>query len=1120
MDRAPLSWLAKRGGRRRDRTGARRAGLALLGLSALLALGMSGLTSCAQTPPNVPVRTFERAERVDFLCMQVRDPEGVPVLPTPVPQAKCTPVPAEEVGSDLANNRPFHLYGLVTQTTRGELAVVDLTAGYVVDNDISTPGINFLPIGALPRDVATTPDGLLAFVTSGEPNKPALYAVPGHRILGDDQGGKYPRAQLTTWPVCALPEQPTSVAVVSAATGLTADPYSYQVVVLLPGTGGSSARLLTLDPKPFLRGADVKRADLPDGAKVDPGSLSPCPVTAALALGGAELVPSSAPIGPVWDDGVKYAAAPPPSGDAGAPVPPAVREAVPFSASCASPPSGADAGGPDSGTSDSGARTPSVPLEFDEPLGRSVGNTFVKDGTTVYVADAALPLIHVVDLSRPGAPRELPPLVASSISEPSRRVSVRDLAVSPPTRDYRRFLYAIDAKDGSIMVYDVTDPATSPRVPLTRPNPQSNPFEAQDRISFNAPVVSVAFARHEVPQQRVQAAKTGVLCNPNPNVGAGAGPFSDPGGYFRASVVGDSLGPFHLRGVFAFATLSNGQVITLDVDDWDAPCRRPDPMSQPPSATTPIQPNPEPPSTDTDPYHVPTAFKSGVDQASPVTLEAFFPVSAPNRSRSRFYLRNDPKLGNHVPNLGGSPQLFSNNAPLPTVGSGSDENPKMLAPRTALADPGSYKDPLEPDPKARVDLRNTSVVPTQDTLPGLRFSWEDPTVHVEQDWVTVFEGTLPGFAGLVATLSSSDDFKSLTLSREGARFCSRGVEDLALGQERARAVTAELARLKLSSVPDLDRRMVDYVELTDELLPPVPINDYWTVGQPSWAELNLVDSAARYNACKSYFGVQNDGNINRRFPILEAYDGRLVVGRYAQLQADGAACGANEHCASGLCEEEKKTEPARCVARKGASPSSARLVVVPAESSNTNILKLARACFHNQARFAVRAGGQWLTKGATTDKAPIQYLHHVARGQGDRCVQSCEPREQLLNARAPAVPRILQDGSGEVGANDVPERNSPLAMRNPMFSFIVWNGKRKQDSKLVDVEPTRDIGWRFTTKGSFGPLFVNLASSTLAVNPRSTRYIDALGQLAIVDGASQGLVLLDLSTVSLARTFF
>jgi len=86
-------------------------------------------------------------------------------------------------------------------------------------------------------------------------------------------------------------------------------------------------------------------------------------------------------------------------------------------------------------------------------------------------------------------------------------------------------------------------------------------------------------------------------------------------------------------------------------------------------------------------------------------------------------------------------------------------------------------------------------------------------------------------------------------------------------------------------------------------------------------------------------------------------------------------------------------------------------------------------------------------------------------------------------------------------------------MRNPAFSFFIQEGH--QDAKAM--RPTRDMAFRFQTRGQFQPLVVNLAATTTGVNPQSMRFIESLGQIAVVDGASQGLVLIDLAGVTIAR---
>jgi hypothetical protein len=166
-----------------------------------------------------------------------------------------------------------------------------------------------------------------------------------------------------------------------------------------------------------------------------------------------------------------------------------------------------------------------------------------------------------------------------------------------------------------------------------------------------------------------------------------------------------------------------------------------------------------------------------------------------------------------------------------------------------------------------------------------------------------------------------------------------------------------------------------------------------------------------------------------------------------------------------------------------------------------------RCCFHHQVHFAVRTGGQWVTLGSA-----MGYMHHVTADPIGACVASCEDRDALLNARACAIPSVTMRGAAPT--NFPLDRNNPLAMRNPLLSFVVWNGAGPDGS---DLTPTREMVWKFSTRGQFVAQSVNIAATTTAVAPQSMRFIDSLGQLAVVDGASQGLVLIDLNTVATAH---
>ena len=440
--------------------------------SALLAaFGIAGFTasvlaSCAQTPVNVPVQTFEQPQNMDVVCMRVLDANGSPIVPAiPQPQAACAQVPVNVAGSTL----PFHLFALVTQTTRGELAVVDLTSQAVDDIDQGTPGINFLPVGRLPTDVRSRrrPDGLLR--RSAAPNAPAP-GLPTTIMLGDAQGpaadggtGLIP--DLTTWPVCALPQAPGAIRVLPSsllprsADGGAPLPSSagYVIVAVLPGDTNNSAKVVTIDPAPLLRGASpyLKTPGLGDGGVIPPGSLAPCPILQYLPLAAPPQGTTGA-AGPAWDDGVEYV-------DGGV-----VGDVPQSGVACAAV--------SDSGAIGSGGSSPLFVGAVSAPVGGAAALDVSGPRPIFYVADVALPLIHVIDLSDPTAPQELAPLLATSLADPTGSVSVGQIAVSPTTRDYKRFLYAIDRKQGGILVFDVTDPVGGPRVPLTRPHTERQPL--------------------------------------------------------------------------------------------------------------------------------------------------------------------------------------------------------------------------------------------------------------------------------------------------------------------------------------------------------------------------------------------------------------------------------------------------------------------------------------------------------------------------------------------------------------------------------------------------------------------------------------------------------------------
>ena len=1137
----------------------------------------SVVVSCQSTPTTVPLRTFERPQKVALVCLNIYDADTkVLATPVPLPVEACPPVPFN-TDATLFHN---HLYAMVTQQTRGQLAVVDLTQGIVVDEDRSTPGVNFIPVGGEPTDVAVAPDATMAFVSAGEPNGQAIYGIPTAGILGDSLGPT-PPLRLTDLPTCRLPQRPQALGVARLTSPGPGMP-SYVVVALLSASNGGSARIVTIDPRPF----SGSSGDAGGPPALIPGVLAACTILGQTVFTPG--VPNVQASTVTWPDGVPFAdAGDPPSdypslspscgastGGGGSPLPAGGDAGGEDGGDAAIGDGGGDAatgdGGDDGGGDDGGGAAgvdAAISLGSDASAytGPSANlplpmTLVVRDDAPVaYVGDGALPLVHVIAFDGTANPSEATQYVATSVVNPSRTTTIGAIALSPPTSDRRRYLYAVDKFDGTIVVFDATAPVPSPApgTPLLRPHAALDPFMAPDRIALSAPVTSLTFATHDwplVPPQvctngsgcvtnpNLNNAFTGLLCNPNPNAIADAGTgFIDAGlgGYYRADFTstiqpqGSGIPgfPTRLRGVFAFATLSNGNLITVDVDDWDAPCRRPDPMQVPdpgfPVAGSTGQLDlPEPAASgpdDLDPYHAPQTAQRNANSGA--TQESFFPVSAPNRLRSSAILRNDPTVGNHQPNVTATPQLFgstgapfssANGAPLilPTALEPGRIDPTFIV--NATSPTGQYT-ATPPELESSINQNSASITPGDGVQPRVRVSFDDPTAHIDQDWTVSYEGVLPLTNGLVANVSSSDNYQSLTLApgavpddasaSNGAQFCARGIEDWSIGQVRAAQVASAMAGVGLTTdnvrgawIAQRGSWTSDYVEITDDLLGPT--DGYWALSNTTedcWDGVVDGDAGAsassvastRYNYCLQVFGTQAnaDSTYSRDFPIVRATDNALTLGRFGWPD--------------------------------GTQQQTASRTVVGADPSNQFFLKRAACCFHKQVTFKVRAGGEWVTVGQNG----LGMLHHVRKDPATgACVLPCEDqRLALMNARTFDVPPSSCTQIGLPGGNSpIIPRNSPLAMRNPMFSFVLWTGcpaTAFDTAAGVHTSSQRDSQWRFTLRGGFAPQTVNLGgTSAVPVAPQSMLYVGPFGQLAVVDGAQQGLIMIDLNTLAFAHT--
>ncbi len=982
--------------------------------------------ACSEPDLDETVRTLERSNAVAFLCLSMdagRDP-GRSVEECP---------DFDDADEDL------DLFALVTQTQRGEVAVVDLSATTVVDNDPWVPGATFLPGGENPVDIVATPGGVAAFVASaGGPGRHAITALPSSCVLPPRAGG--PRPDLALWPTCALPSAPGRLAVLI-------DP---------PDASGriretcASVRVEPDElPTPLSAAPPeaVTAADL--GCEADLRQETEPPGRRKLAVTLPDL-------GQLWVlDAQRVLDVAPGSFPACADV--ALERMFDLPVTVPDPLPAQDPGD----LAGAGACLP--PLSFgpapDTYHSRPAGVELRDD--VLYLGDLGVPLIHRLDVADPCAPAVLPPLVPRSFEEPTRVVYASAVAASPPTTTGERFVYAVDDRQGTVMVFDVSPSATD-RTPLVRPRMRYSPFEIPDRLAFGTPVKDLEFAFRDLPaaDPDTGVATVGVLCDPDPALEV-TDPESPalthrPNGKFT-----EGARPDRLRGLFGFALLANGNVAIIDVEDLDAPCRRP------------LRANPDPDRDDAagcrgDPELPGDLFTTDgtLDGTPTVTGELSCHVVERHRARSGKPFASSSGAGVSAPSLRTFPQLRSaTGGSLPTNQTEEGlENPKLLAVDhldgtpaavylgTALYTTDDEEHRLESDPT--VAERN-----------GIALHYREPRAFLSTDELSVvYEGSIvSGRAAGFLSVRPGEPLADLT--DFGAGFCSRGVEDLALA-------IAQAVELK---VPEGDQaafalRHADYVQITSEI--PEEDDVYWQTATRGCGG----DAANSFYACEEAFGTPDEPQPARDLVIHEAYQGRLVVSP-RDVEGDAALA----------------------------------------------ILDLLDCCFGGEAlEYRVRVGHQWVMSGAGSG---VQHHVVARGGDLRCVFDCNPRRQLLNSRALEIVTADALDpdeGSGveACGAGEclacVLDEAGPVAPGSPCVfdglttRFAIYRGRRRSE---------RDMAFTWQYSGGFAPLAASLATTSADVSPLSMTFVPQIQELAVTDGSSQGLLFVSLDSIAVHTSF-
>jgi len=1020
--------------------------------------GLLALVNCTEQEVVATLPSLSGSEDAVFLC---RDAAGVGH-----PYTDC---PDRDGRDDGDASKRLSVLALVSQTLTDEVAVVNVSDGALVDVDPVRPGYGFLRVGGRPISMAATPGGRATFVATADVGRNGIFALPTS-CLGAPRLGETER-DLTTWPACRLDETPGELTVL--VEPFADAPPAASPDAMLPA---ERCRVDSYADDGDVDAGRVADSDLERNAcqgdlRDEGGGQGRRKLVVALpesgelgVLDAQELLSTPAGTFPPchFEQRVKLQVD----------VPAGVTQTLP-----------ADLTGNllEPGTTCSEVPAPMAPppsKRSPQPAG------FALADDRLYVADQAAPVVHVVDTSSVCGMSELSPLLPMSLRQPNRVVTTRRVAVSPLTPAGQRFAYAIDAEDqpaASVMVFDVSPGATD-RTPLVRSGSPELPNERPDRIQLAAAAKDVTFAYRDIPyvETATGVAQFGTRCSPDLSTLAGS-----PGALARPSL-GDSTGarPGLLRGLFGFIVLTDGQIAVVDVDDFDADCRRPSSINQ--SAIPDFRgcandsPSPELLQAAEDGNGSAPFFTSnGLESGSPfVTNEVSCRVVTPHRLRSSRFALNDATVGVRAPSLRETPQL---SVPASISNSAFSDRPRLLA--VPFAGPageiaadvyigatrfstasGAGVDVVTTDPndKSSEEAQSQNSV----VLPPL-----EPRSYAADDRITVtYEGSFAGDR-TSGFLNTTEDGQHV-LKDPSLSFCGAGVYDIATMKSYAQG---ELGVADDEAADVFALAHADYVQLTTALLSEK--DSYWRAAKVSHAE------------CLATFGESDAEPLlkTRDFRITHAFADKLVL---------------------------EARDPAEL-------PDAWDRVT---------------KCFPTSQTYRLRAGRHWVLRHDA-----LGFRHDVvASGPNSQCVRSCDPLRKWSKGRVFEISSVNEPGHcrastalGEpldlrVGCatdadvacvyDQVPpegETSSRIKLSDPAAACI-FNGLNDRFALYRGRLPSeRDSAFAWQTTGGFAPQVMSLSGTIVA--PQSIQFLQQPEQMAVVDGASQGLSLFSLDTFGLVK---
>lgn len=994
--------------------------------------------ACGPTKRSIPLRSLEGSGRASFICWGADDaPRNIEDCPDKIPYE--------------LDHENRHWISLVTQTTRGEVAVVDLTDGTVLDEEPTVPGYNFLPVGESPVSIVSTPGSVASFVAVAEVGKEGIFGLPTSCVAPRQQNAQgEPLRDLLTWPACRLPSPPGEMALLIDPATSGGVRQSCDATTRVPadepaGPGATRAEcpadLAQETKRPGRRKLAVTLPERGEVAIIDaqgildrtPGSFDPCPIERYVRL-GIDL--PSQPI--VQKPPSDFAMPGCPALPANVPPPPAASEFFPRPAGMAQDPS--------------------------DQSGR------------LYVADRDAPVVHVLSAKDPCAITEEPPLLPVSFVDPSRIVTTSRVSLSPPTSRNQRYLYAVDELDGgSVMMFDVSEGSTD-RTPIVRPRSPLMPYEPEpDRIAFDAPTADVTFAQTDQPvvdPVTGSQAFASVECDPDPRNS------STPGARYRP--VGDSTTgaqPAVLRGVFGFLALSSGQVAVVDVEDLDSRCRRP--VAANPSSTEDFRG-----CSGDDP-----AISSFETSTGPtVTDERTCHVAEAHRSRSVVLIENTTTAV-RSPSLLALPKLIDVVGRTLATDRSVDgaRHPRMLGVDFSPTTPAEVYVGTNLHGRVLTD-HPLPIDPAVATESSLVLNLQEPRSYARpEDFSATYEGRLMAERP-AARFQVDPATGGATLKDSGIAFCGVGVEDEAVATERAQDLGVAAA-----SAPAFGQAHSDYVVITSDILD--RNDDYWKQG-PGASCGGVTQPGASFLQCRAQLGTRDVPLELRELRVVKATADVLELEpRHARTASeirqinDLISC-----CFPGTVSYDLRASSEWVVSGSG---SGIRHKIVTGAGG---------ACVRDRCDPLKSRLESRVFEVSCADPAGCNL-----DAQGNPSIGAALPGEVgcILPAgfNGPVQPTLGRPGT--------PTALDRCIFDGLTARFVIYRGVSAPPAagEIATTSSERDMVFVWQVRGAFTPWTISLGVSDANTSPQSIQFSPYAGELVLTDAADQGLVVMSLSNL-------